>query len=271
MRSQVWGISMVKDEGDIVFDVVAHMAEEGVDGILIADNDSSDETLDRLHDAKAVVECPLVIVSDLEIGYYQSVKMTRLAQQVMEFGADWIVPFDADEIWCSYGGPFAGFLRSLPFTAQALQVRLWNHVKTDLDPPGNPFESMVYRLQPVNFLPKVAVRAANGVVIETGNHGATLQGAPVPPIFFADFPMEIHHFQYRSFEQFRSKILNGGRAYEATDLPAGTGAHWREHFSLWQQGGDEALRRIYEERFHYPDPVESGLVLDPAPFRRWGK
>ena len=39
---QVWAIAMVKDEEDIILETLTHIAGEGVDGIAVMDNASSE-------------------------------------------------------------------------------------------------------------------------------------------------------------------------------------------------------------------------------------
>jgi hypothetical protein len=39
------------------------------------------------------------VVTDREPAYFQAAKMTRLARAAARAGADWVVPFDADELW----------------------------------------------------------------------------------------------------------------------------------------------------------------------------
>src|ERR1035438_2201973 len=101
-----FGIAMVKDECDVIEGTIRHLADEGMAGIVIADNGSTDgtrEILDELaHDES--LPCPLHVFDDPEIGYYQSRKVSALAEVAGGFGADWIVPFDADERWIAHIG-----------------------------------------------------------------------------------------------------------------------------------------------------------------------
>lgn len=269
MTERVVGITMMKDEEDVAFHVIQHMAEEELDLILVLDNGSTDATPQLLEQAKKSAPCPVIIIEDDEVGYYQSRKMTDLAVAAADKGATWIVPFDADEVWFSHDDRLGVYLRDwVPADALAVGGTLWNHFTTDFDlEENNPFQSMIYRHPQVGALPKIAFRPVRRFVIEAGNHSVTQDGQPLP--LFDNSRVELRHFPYRSYEQFRSKSVNGGRAYEATDLPHDTGAHWREYYAILQRGGDEALRGVYERWFHFPAPVAAGLVLDPAPFRRW--
>ena len=52
------------------------------------------------------------VALDEEPAYHQSEKMTWLAHCAWRAGADWIVPFDADEFWFAPGRSVAEALRA---------------------------------------------------------------------------------------------------------------------------------------------------------------
>ncbi len=74
----VVGVSTVKDEADVVEWTLRHMADE-VDSLVVADNGSRDGTREIL--AWLADELPLTVVDDPEVGYYQSRRITRLADE----------------------------------------------------------------------------------------------------------------------------------------------------------------------------------------------
>lgn len=272
---QVWAIAMVKDEADIILETLTHVASEGVDGIAVIDNGSSDGTLELLHEARNSLLCPIWIYEDPEVGYFQSVRMTWLSKVVAKEGADWVIPFDADELWYCNDMQVAPYLRSLPKKTASVGARLWNHYGTDLDAPGKPFTSIVYKNPEAGTLPKMAFRPKGNFTVTAGNHGVLRKkrGEEENILFQSDasedLMINIRHFPYRSFEQFLRKVINGGRAFEATDFPEDMGAHWRQYYTFWKNGGDEAIFEIYKQWFYFADPVGSGMVEDPAPFCRW--
>jgi hypothetical protein len=265
---QVWGIAMMRDEEDVAGAVIEHMVGEGLNGIIVADNGSVDRTrqelLDRV-DWAAAKGCRLVVQDDPERGYYQSAKMSRLADQAAAEGATWIVPFDADEIWVSHRDRVAAVLREA--SADVAQAVLFNHFCTRVDDPAesNPFLRLRWRMRRPGALPKVAFRYQKGARIHQGNHGVDL---PVGGQTSNHF-LEIRHFPYRSAEQFIRKALNGGEAYAATDLPETEGAHWRQYKALHDGGGDAVLIEVFNTYFNFLSPIDEGLVLDPAPYLRW--
>lgn len=266
---QVWGITMVKDEEDVIYHTLIHMAEEGLDGIIVADNMSTDKTMSEIKKAKRVLKgspCQIVIVEDKEVGYYQSRKMTELASQAHEFGAEWIVPFDADELFYA-GDTVANFLKSLPDHINVVHADLYNHFATALDPAGLiPFQNMGWRQPQKGALPKVAFRWHEKAVIGQGNHSVNIPGEQVVR------GLEIRHFPYRSWEHFKRKAINGAAAYNVTDLPQNMGGHWRSYGQLIESQGEAKVRHeVFERYFWFFSPVDNGMIHDPAPFRRWNK
>lgn len=257
----VVGIAMVKDEADVIAGTLRHMADE-VDRLIVADNGSTDGTRDILADLAR--ELPLKVENDPVPAYYQSEKMTAMADRAHAAGATWIVPFDADELWYA-PDRIRLVLAGLPAEVTIAQATLYNHLRTavDLDDP-DPFRSMVWRQRHPGALPKVAVRWAPGAVIHQGNHGAD---HPNPVTVTA---LELRHFPARSAEQFTSKSLNGAAAYAtATNLPADMGAHWRSYGQLVEAHGEQVLADVFREHWWYLSPTDSGLVHDPAPYMRW--
>ena len=269
---QVWAVSMMKNEEDIAYSSVCHMAEEAFDGVIVMDNGSTDGTLKALRQIEKDSLGLVQVREDWDVPYYQSRKMTYLAEQAREQGATWVVPFDADEIWVCHLDALGNYLRSLPPEALCVEVPLYNHFRTAFDlGGGSPFEQMVYRQPDAGALPKVAFRPWGDFVLEAGNHSVTLGGKSLPLFGVPERCIEIRHFPYRSLEQFISKAVPGGQGYAQTDLPEDMGAHWREYYRIWQRGGEGALQEVYERWFYFPAPVTQGLVLDPAPFRRWNQ
>ena len=91
-------VSIVRDEADIIGLTIAHLLEQGVDLILVADNGSTDSTravlaaLSRNDERVQWTEDG----SDL---FLQAEIVTDLAREAWARGAEWILPFDADEFW----------------------------------------------------------------------------------------------------------------------------------------------------------------------------
>lgn len=263
-----WGVSMMKNEVDVAYGVVMHMASEGLAGIIVADNGSTDGTRDALESAARDAGVRLRIIDDPEVGYYQSRKMTALAHRAgVAETADWIVPFDADEIWYSPGWtswPLAEVLEAQPDDVMICGARLFNHWTSSTDPADetDPFRRIRQRQAEAQALPKVAVRWRADLTIHQGNHDAHYGDPHAPTPVLRTTELEIRHFPYRSLNHFIRKARQGAAAYAATDLPEWYGAHWRSYGEM----SDEALADAYHEWFNDMDD----MVDDPAPYRRRG-
>lgn len=266
---KIAAILMVRDEQDIIYHTIVHLCEEGITTIVIADNMSTDNTLEEIKKAKKVVEksCHVEIIEDNEVGYYQSKKMTNLAQIAHEkFMCKWIIPCDSDEIWYSKTGSIYETINALPENINVITADLYNHFPTALDVPDIvPFKSLVWRQQKKGALPKVAMKYHKGMIIEQGNHSVTY-----PVAIHSSDALEIRHFPYRTWEQFKNKAVNGLKAYQATDLPEDMGGHWRSYGKLIEKWGDEVVEReVFRKYFYFFSPTDNEMVCDPAPFRRW--
>jgi hypothetical protein len=252
----VFAVTMVRDEEDIVAETVGRMVRQ-VDHVIVADNGSTDRTREILEGLDVEV------VDDPEVGYYQSQKMTGLAERARAQGADWVVPFDADEMWLAAEGRIAALLDALPAEAMVCEAALFDHVPTSLDGSGPPVERMEWRRAEQAPLRKVAVRAREGLTIHQGNHSAAFEGDPF--VLRVAGQLQVRHFPYRSPEQFIRKARNGAAAYAATDLPESTGAHWRQYGASLEEQGENALISHFTRWFHSDDPEGDGLLHDPCP------
>jgi hypothetical protein len=98
---QLWAVGMVRNEADVVRINVLHHLAQGIDRILLLDNDSSDGTPDVLADLAR--EHPVEWRSSPG-AYRQDRLVTELAHIARAKGADWVIPIDADEFWWAPSG-----------------------------------------------------------------------------------------------------------------------------------------------------------------------
>jgi glycosyltransferase involved in cell wall biosynthesis len=251
---KITAIGMVRNEADVIGYTISHLLEEGVDEVLVLDNGSVDGTTEILH------ALGVTVIPDPEVGYYQSLKMTRLAHQAMDGGADWIIPFDADELWYSPYGRLAEVLPSV--SSRVAQAAIIDHRPDDSDSDDhNPYTRMPYRLVDPLELGKVAFRADRNISIGQGNHDVynlDHEGRPWVEIKSRNRRiLSLRHVPYRSFEQLARKVRQGAEAYAATDLSLDLGDHWRNMGAET----DEQLLARWEQMYEWP------RVYDPAPYR----
>lgn len=267
------GVTMVRDEADVIGFTVAHMLAE-VDAVVVADNLSTDDTRAILDQLAAEHPGRLLVVDDFDPSYRQSEKMSELARRArLQLGADWVIPFDADEWWYSPFGQIAGVLDTVAEQWLVVPAPLFDHVATALDPDEmDPIRRLGWRRTEPAPLPKVACRWRDDLVIEQGNHGASYRGRATT----FDPLLVVRHFPYRSPEQLVRKVRNGAAAYRAAGdaLPANFGAHWRQWGELLDQQGEEAIAELFRTWYWRADPraplrigdeLQPPLLFDPAP------
>ncbi len=254
----VWAVGVVRDEADIIEATVSRMLRQ-VDHVLVADNRSVDGTGEILRslDRVTLVDDP---DPDFHVDEQQARRTTALASLAAQRGADWVVPFDGDEVWVTRDGRRLGdVLSGLPENVYLARAEMLNHVITDHDPPGpDPPARMVYRRPEFQSFPKVGCRTGSGLWIAKGSHHATYRGVAGPRR--VDGLLRVHHFPVRSAAQFVRKI-----SYQL-DLPQDRmNPERRAWIRILEEEGEDALIARFDEEHRFAAPDEAGLTLDPCP------
>lgn len=180
-------ISCVRNEEDIIETNVRHLLAEGVDLMLVLDH-SEDRTSAILHQIeKETGKVEVLIDHNDEAEYRQDVWMNELAAIAHDKGADWILPFDADEFWFAPGHTLKYTLENAP--APKLYATLWHHIDWD------------HKVVPAERLPKVAYRYSPDAVLTLGAHDVSIAASE-------SGLLEVRHLQYRSFEHFCAKVAD---------------------------------------------------------------
>lgn len=239
----IYGVTMVRDEADVIETTLRHMATQ-VDHIIVADNLSTDGTAEIVH--RLAKTLPITVVADTDPGYWQADKMTRLSLDAMNAGADWVLPFDADELFCGRNGlTVKAELEALPAHIDTVYAAGWDHIARDDSGALSP-----WRRSHTQPLPKVAFRPGPDRRLAMGNHDVTGgNGRAAEALTF-------RHFQYRTLEQMARKVRQGAAAYAATDLAETFGSHWRQAATLSDEDLAERWAALNDE---------PGLVFDPPP------
>lgn len=288
MATNFWAIGMAKDEGDIIDHTMYHFAANGATGIIIADNLSKDDTRQKMEEAKANIakynpNIEIIIVEDNVVAYTQSDKMTNLASMARSHGAQWVIPFDIDEIWYSPGRTLHDAFELLNKEGvDAYKVLYTNHSVTDSDPKGlSPFHTMQWKWSlPTNHKSCFKFRDSDSFVkISNGNHFVQHNGWDTgsniktviddyghDKIIFGPQLIEIRHFQWRSLDHFLRKILNAYESCKALGPGADlyNGAAWAEHFKIYESDGIDGLNRYYENNILVKGDTGS-LIFSPTP------
>lgn len=259
---EVWGVSVVRDELDVLPSVVRHLLDQGVDHILVADNLSADGTREWLLEA-AGADARLHVALDANPAHDQAAKMTLLAHHARRAGADWIIPFDADEFWFARGAALGDFLRCT--SANVVYADFVHMVPTTPAPTDMFAAEYVLDTQPA-FPGKVAFRSHPLAVLAPGNHSVSRPGV-------GSHGLAIAHAQYRSPSQIARKVRQGTRAARLTgeDL-SWFSPHWEAASTL----SDATIADIWgnisrglpDERIQYKafGPM---LTLQPLTWRTW--
>lgn len=244
----VWAVAMVRDEADVIGYTIEHLLGQGVQHILVADNLSTDGTNELLHGLSR--RWPVTVLHDRLPAMLQEQKMTRLARLATAAGAEWIIPFDADELWCTTNGLLAETLSASPHSV--LGAVMHDHVPSPDDDPEepNPFRRIRHRLVEPKVMGKVAFRAHRLAYLEAGNHSIRHPaGNAVPSELF------IRHVPFRTADQVVRKVRQGAAASDDANRSPEFSVHWR---ALATRNDDEVV--AYYRRDGHP------IVLEPAPF-----
>lgn len=241
----IWAIAMVKDEADIIEEVVRHLFDEGVDHVLIADNGSTDATPAILR--RLAAEFPLDVVQDPLREFWDAEKRTLLARAATRMGAAWIVPFDGDELW--FGLDDVSLADALHGSTTPVVAAQWfNYVPIESSAIGSVATRFGFRIEMPDPLPKVAFRANWLARLTSGNHSVAV---PDPT---ASTGIRIAHYRFRSLEQMQQKATSGADAIQRSELPTKVD-YWFEIAA----GGEQAAQQMVDRLAARHD-----LVFDPA-------
>lgn len=254
----LWAVGLVKNEADIVLPVIEHFIGQGVQGVLVADNGSSDETLQILHHLAS--KYPVHIALDGEAAHLQALKMDFLCSQAMNAGADWIVPFDADEFWFAPDMSLADYLSRS--NADIVQASIHNLFPVpDVEFGQDPWRLEVNPHEQV----KVAFRSHPHARLAEGNHAVRRPGVEARGL-------RVVHVPWRSYEQFRRKTLQGRDALMRAGLATEIGSHWRRLGSLEEADARRTWKAIVDG-FPVEDscwsPGGPAVVVNPLGWQTW--
>jgi glycosyltransferase involved in cell wall biosynthesis len=189
------GVTCVRNEIDVIDFVIYHHLQQGVDLILIADNGSTDGTFEFL--TKLSEEDKRIKLYSFPGEFKQQEIITELSRDAHSFGCEWIIPFDADEMWLSKNG-LAKDLESINKDYTSILIRVENFVQEGTREKTNIYSNICWRIElydrpmPKNFIVSVAdivnrekslvefewgekniIKTASDLVVTAGSHSYT--------------------------------------------------------------------------------------------------
>jgi glycosyltransferase involved in cell wall biosynthesis len=121
----VYGISMIRNEADLVRLNMLYNSAVGIEHRLIVDNGSTDGTDQILKELSR--QDPRVRWTRDEGPYRQTEIHTELAREAYRDGADWVVQIDADEFWYAPKGNLKSVLAGSE--AGVLRAQVLNYIQ----------------------------------------------------------------------------------------------------------------------------------------------
>jgi hypothetical protein len=217
-QGPIWAVSMVKNEVDIIEETIRNLVAQGVDEVLVADNGSTDGTLEVLRALAA--DLPVHVTIDPVRPYWQGEKLSHLARAATRMGASWVVPFDADELWKGHDGQtVAEVLRAS--TADLVEATWWDYLPVEPAEGDSYAERFRYRSTAPRPQVKVAFRADWLARLWIGSHHVT-----VPRRVMVERSLRVAHYQFRTPEQMVRKARDGAEAARLAGEPPDTLPQW---------------------------------------------
>lgn len=231
---RVIAVTSVLNEAPIIGKTAQHLLNQGVAAVFVSDGGSTDGT-------QAVLDGIPGVTRLYQAGPFdQAVEMSKLANLAVAEGADWVIPFDADEFFTEEGAhDIPGILAQVPAEVYKSYAPVWGH--TDWD----------HRFAEPRQLPKVIVRAHENISLAWGQHDAQIES---PRILG---PLTVRELQYRDWPHFLEKIAKADALYRSYDFPVTYGTHLRRLVAMT----DDEL----EVEWKMLQATET--VLDPIPYR----
>ena len=242
-------VILVKNEQDIIRENLEFHKEMGVDGFIVTDNNSSDNTKSILKEyvSKGWI---LDLIDEPSDNYDQKAwchRMILLAKN--KYKADWIISADADEFWFENSGNLKNSIKQdlnnliyVPMYNVKDENKKWsdnvNLIAKSLDDAAIKELVSEGKLSPFNQygrqIPKVIIRASSYIHIHMGNHSADILGANSESL---SETIKIYHFSSRGKDHFFNKMVGGGMAVSRNkDENEKVATHWRYYLKKYHDG-----------------------------------
>lgn len=245
---RVIGTLLVRNEEEIVRECIEHHLKHGVDGFIVTDNGSKDNTRKILEDCPGILR----IIDEPTHNHHQAKWVTRMAREAHRLGAYWAVHIDADEFW--HG------LHHLQNVNKYKGVGVINVMNEYVHVPVAGLEFGKFRRDQMPYykriprpMPKVIHRAVSTAHVTHGNHSVlSVPGRHI----VASNEIHIHHYSIRSFGHFAAKVIQGGKALQKHPGPTAHGKRWRQWYQQYKQG---KLEQLYLDRVYSQEKIEERM------------
>jgi glycosyltransferase involved in cell wall biosynthesis len=249
---------LVRNEEDIIRENLEFHLSQGVDHVIVTDNNSTDGTVEVLQQYEG--DGRVTVLFEHRDDHSQGRWVTRMARlAVCEYGADWLINNDADEFWWPRRGTLKSTLEAMPAEVGVLAVGRSNFPPVAEE--SGPFYRRLVLRESISrnslgkpLPPKVCHRCYPDVEVRDGNHGISTE---FPAAGAATDAIEILHFPMRTYRQFESKIRLGGAALNRNkSLAQGIGRTWRYLYGEYRAG---RLGDYYRSQMVDAQAVRAGL------------
>lgn len=201
-RFRLLATILVKDEEDILKDMIEHHLNAGVDAFIITNNRSTDKTREIAENYKQVLK----IFDELDNTHHQEAHVTKMARYACKYKPEWIVHLDADEFW--NGFDFLNDIKENGVISTLAYIHPPVHSEFGFNPIKQRFYLDLKELQSATDETKVIHRPSEKVVIRHGNHWMDFIDEP----FIKTDEIYRHHYPLRYYKQMVNKAVLGHKA-----------------------------------------------------------
>ena len=256
---KIAGITMVRNEIDVIEFCIEHHLGQGLDYIFICDNGSTDGTLEYLRE-KSKNDSRVILHEDSGQFHQQRI-INYLSNMAYKNNCDWVIPFDADEIWFSEN-TLKIDLEKVEKSSIRIKLKDFVQAKNITDPKEDTYISVNWRLPDDYEKPnlqdvvigkksmvespsfyKYIIKTSESLSIAPGAHSFFGQDND----FYEGVEFNAYHVPIRSYQALVLKAEQGQRLIDA-GYPPDHGWHVQRYANLYRTGylADEWFRNSEE-------------------------
>lgn len=232
---------LVKNDHDILENSIVHHLNNGVDAIIVTENNASDPTisiLDKYNDH-------IILRIKQEADDYQQFKwVNHMAQAAIEYKPDWIIHCDADELWHGLESLHSEselalytqyWYNFLPYSREEFEIDKAIYYEHVSDVPDDQDTNKTW-FDNIYSCRKIIHKPTNSHYIGMGNHNifSMVDNRQLDDLN-ASY-VKIFHYPIRTYAQFEEKVISGGRALMMSAQPSNVGWHWRKWYNDYKDG-----------------------------------